>query len=97
MKRKARKKRHSKHVRHDVPVKRRRRATGRRRKSTAKIPRGIPVEGLVGAGEGGRYPNTAKSLDTFTTKSWRPAGNQDLDKQDVITFKMRIPPGQIIR
>lgn len=76
-------------------------AKGRRRRKKAKtgarVPRGIPVEGLAGPGLGGRYPAPAKSIETFVTQSWRPFGNQDLNKSDVIHFKMKVREGQIIR
>ena len=100
------KRRHGSHVRrvHRGGVgehhKRRRR---RPKKSSHGAARGathhraIPVEGLAGAGVTGRYPGPAKAIEHFTTQSWRPSGNQDLNKTDVIHFHMKVRKGQIIR
>lgn len=77
-------------------VKRRSRRKGTSRRKVA-VPRGIPVEGLVGAGVIGRYPSPAKVVESFTTKSWRPVGNQDLEKTDIVQFHLKVPPGQLIR
>jgi len=96
------KRRHGTHVRRvhhgGVGHKRRR----RRRKTShgathGSAHRAIPVEGLAGAGVTGRYPGPAKAIEHFTTQSWRPSGNQDLNKTDVIHFHMKVRKGQIIR
>lgn len=63
----------------------------------SRSTRAIPVEGFAGAGAAGKYPSPVLPILEFATKSWKPIGNQDLDKTDVIHFHLNVPAGHVVR